>query len=173
MLSKGGLEALLELSPLADKEHPSSAEFALVSDFPRRDPHSGKGPGALELVQPASTELVGLVYHPQHHEFGPGGINESWGTSGLFDFIHDPVPVPHGLRGYRASRLTFGQEGADRSMLMGDFPLPLYTALLILHHGVGVPLMAVKGDIRRGALQDKLLKGYALLCMFACNRVFL
>ncbi len=78
VLSEGGLEALLELSPLANKKHPGPAKFALISDFPRRDPHRGKGPRVLEFVYPAGSELIRLVYTPQH-----GLAQAAWTSLGV------------------------------------------------------------------------------------------
>ena len=54
-------------------------------------------------------EFVGLV-HIAHDDLGFSGVGQKWNTSGLFDFVDNPIVVADGFKGDRSSFREIGKE---------------------------------------------------------------
>src|SRR4029450_423336 len=61
VLGQGGVNAILELRALSDEDHSRARKVALVAELARGNPDRGEGAVALEMVESADVELIGLV----------------------------------------------------------------------------------------------------------------
>jgi hypothetical protein len=73
----------------------------------------------LEDSQPLRVELIRLMHVP-HHLLRHLGMGQKRDAAGLFDLIHDPVPVPHGFQGDRRAWREAGDESPDGTGFVVD-----------------------------------------------------
>jgi len=140
------VDAILELRALADEHHARAGQVALVAQLARGDPDRREGTVALELIEPADVELIGLV-DLAHHQFRLAGVDELGHAAGGLNLVDDPIPIADCLHGDRGARLTARQKLLERSPLMGE---PLFADELTVrpsHRCKCVMLVRIERDI--------------------------
>ena len=146
VLGQGGVDPILEPGALPGEDHARAREIPLIPERAGRDPHGGERPGALEPVQPARVQLVGLGPHAEH-ELRLARMDQLRDLAGCFDLVHDPVPVADGLDRHRRAPLAGVQELLQGAPDVVDPALVPALAVLGLHRHLGIPLVGIEGDV--------------------------
>jgi hypothetical protein len=146
VLGQGRVNAILELGALADEHHPGPRQVALVAQLAPRNPDGGERAGALELIESADVEFIGLV-DLAHHEFGLARVHEPGDAPSGLDLVDDPIPIAHGLDRHRGAPLTSLEKLLERSALVRD---ALFADELAVRPGdrrQGVMFVGIERDI--------------------------
>jgi len=101
---------------------------------------------ALELIEPADVELIGLVDRA-HHQFCLAGVHELGHAAGRLNLVDDPIPIADRLHRDRGARFTSRQKLLERSALMRE---PLFADELTVrpsHRRQGVMFVGIERDI--------------------------
>ena len=146
VLGQGGVNPIFELRALTDEHHARPRKVALVAQLARGNPDRREGPVALELIEPADVESIGLV-DLAHHQFCLAGVHELGHAAGGLDLVDDPIPITDRLHGDRGARLTSRQKLLQGSPLMGE---PLFAdepTVRPSHRRQRVMLVGIERDI--------------------------
>src|SRR4030095_11478656 len=146
VLGQGGVNAIFELRALADEHHARARQVTLIAQLARGNPDRGQGPVALELIEPADVEPIGLV-DLAHHQFRLAGVHELGPAAGWLHLVDDSIPVADRLHRDWRARLTSRQKLLQGSPLMRE---PLFAdepTVRANHRPQRVMLVGIERDI--------------------------